>query len=148
MDITITLSDLSPELRTALGGADHISFSAVDKDERTILRDEFACGKDAAFLAVTAADYAREALAMAAAPQDAPTARQKPGEPSKQGSPEQGKFKPGDCVEALFYREWVRGTFVGYADHRPNWCSIIVDGDASGDSFILGTSTSKVRKCA
>lgn len=147
MDITIILSKLSPELSAALGGADHISFSAVDKEESIILRDDFACGEDAAFLAVTAADYARGAIAAAADTQKERAARQKPAEPAGQSMAESGGFKPGDCVEALFYREWVRGTFVGYADHRSNWCSIIVD-DATGNSFILGTSISKVRKCA
>lgn len=146
MDITITLSDLSPELRAALGGADHISFSAEGKDERTILRDEFTCGKDAAFLAVTAADYARDALAMAAAPQDAPTARPKPGEPSKQGSPEQGDFKPGDCVEVAYLGRWVRGEFLGYNIGNGKWCRILVD--RPGDTFALTVPLLLVRKCA
>lgn len=146
MDITITLSDLSPELRAALGGADHISFSAVDKDERTILRDELACGKDAAFLAVTAADYARDALAMAAAPQDAPTARQKPAEPGEQGSPEQGKFKPGDCVEVEYLGRWVRGSFLGYDAGNIKWCRVLMD--RASETFALTVPCMLVRKCA
>lgn len=149
MDITITLSDLSPELRAALGGADHISFSAVDKDERTILRDEVACGKDAVFLAVTAADYARGALAVAAAPQDAPTVRQKPDELSEQGSPEQGSpeqggFEPGDCVEVAYFGRWVRGSFLDYDIGK--WCRVLMD--RPGDTFTLTVPLSLVRKCA
>lgn len=145
MNITITLSDLSPELRAALGGADHISFAAVDKDERTILRDEFVCGKEAAFLAVTAADYARGALAKAAGTEKEPAARQKPAEPSGKGAAEPGDFKPGDCVEVAYLGRWARGSFLGYDAGNGKWCRVLMDRPE--DTFALTVPCMLVRRC-